>query len=286
MDLIVDVAVPAVIFLMMIVVGHGLTFTDLGRSMTDLRAVIGATFGQLVLLPLVATVIVLVFEPEPVVVAGLVLVAACPGGTISNFYACLADANVAMSVTLTTVSCLLSFVTIPALVTAGFFFWLDSNPDIRIAVPTLSLLLLLLVVLPILLGMLLRKWRPARVDARDLFLRRSSLATLVILVTWVVVDQWAAIVSNLGVLVLVAVLFTSLAMASGFLLAVATGRPAADRLTYLIEFPCRNLALAVVIAVSVLGRPELVAFAAVLLLVQALIMLTIVGGLRRERPTV
>ena len=129
MDPIADAAIPIVTFLMMVAVGHGLTTTDLRRSATDLRAVITATVSQLILLPLIATVIILVFEPAPTVIAGLVLVAACPGGTISNFYTCLAHANAALSLTLTAVSCLLSFITLPILVTAGFFFW--GTPTIQ-----------------------------------------------------------------------------------------------------------------------------------------------------------
>jgi len=283
MNPIVDAAIPAVIFIMMIVVGHGLTFSELRRSATDYRAVVAATIGQLILLPLVATVIVLVLEPAPTIVAGLILVAACPGGTISNYYACLARANSALSVTLTAVSCLLSFLTIPTLVTAGFFFWLDNQPEIEIPPTTLSLELIALVVLPIAVGMGLRKWRPAQVETRDLLLRRCSLGALMILVTIVVYDQRASIVANLGPLVLVSVVFTAFSMAAGFLLAWVTGRPAADRLTYLIEFSCRNLALVVVVAVTVLGLPELVTLAAVLLLVQALVMLSLIGVLRRDR---
>ena len=69
----------------------------------------------------------------------------------------------------------------------------------------------------------------------------------------------------------------------GLSIAWATGRPAADRLTYLIEFPCRNLALALMVAVTGLGRPDFVPFAAVLLLTQALVMLSCAVFLRRER---
>jgi len=285
MDPIVDAAIPAVIFIMMIVVGHGLTFSELRRSMTDYRAVVAATVGQLVLLPLVATVIVLVLEPTPTIVGGLVLVAACPGGTISNFYACLARANSALSVTLTAVSCLLSFLTVPALVTAGFFFWLDNQPEIVIPPATLSLQLVVLVVLPIAIGMALRRWRPTRVESRDLLMRRFSLVALVALVTFIVYDERVSMVDNLGPLTLVAVSFTILAMTTGYCLAWITGRPVADRLTYLIEFPCRNLALVTVVAVTTLGRPDLVAFAAVLLLVQAVVMLSLIWFRRREhRP--
>lgn len=282
MDPIVDVAIPSVIFIMMIAVGHGLTFSELRRSVTDYRAVIGATTGQLVLLPLVATIIALVLKPPPTIVAGLVLVAACPGGTVSNFYACLARANSALSVTLTAVSCLLSFLTVPALVAAGFFFWLDDQPEIVIPPATMSLQLLILVVLPIGIGMGLRRWRQSRVETRDLLLRRCSLGALVALVSYIVYDQRISVVSDLGPLVLVAVSFTALAMTTGYCLAWITGRPIADRLTYLIEFSCRNLALVTVVAVTTLGRPDLVSFAAVLLLVQAVVMLSMIWFRRRD----
>ena len=136
--------------------------------------------------------------------------------------------------------------------------------------------------LPIAIGMALRKWRPTKVESRDLLLRRCSLGALVVLVTFIVYDQRASMVANLGPLALVAVVFTALSMAAGFLLAWITGRPAADRLTYLIEFSCRNLALVVVVAVTVLGRPELITFAAVLLLVQAVVVLSMIFFLRRD----
>ena len=163
--------------------------------------------------------------------------------------------------TLTAVSCLLSFLTVPALVTAGFFFWLDDQPEIEIPPTTLSLQLVVLVVFPIAIGMTLRKWRPTKVESRDLLLRRCSLSALIVLVTIIVIDQRASMVANLGSSAIVAFAFTALSMAAGFLLAWVTGRPAADRLTYLIEFSCRNLALVVMIGVTVLGRPDLVTFA-------------------------
>ena len=283
MEPFVDTAIPIVTFIMMIAVGHGLTASDLRRSATDLRAVVTATLGQLILLPLIATVLVLVFNPAPAIIAGLVLVAACPSGTISNFYTCLAKANSALSLTLTAVSCLLSFVTLPFLVAFGFLFWLDDQPYVEVPIMALVVQLLLLVALPTCLGMILRRWRPAATEKRDLALRRVSLIALVALVVYIAYDQRVAMTSALGQLALVAVVFTFLAMAAGYSLAWVTGRPPADRLTYLIEFPCRTLALALVVAVTILDRPEFAAFATVLLLIQALVILSMVAVLRQER---
>jgi BASS family bile acid:Na+ symporter len=281
MNPVLEVATPSVTFLMMVVVGHSLTGTDLRRSATDLRALVTGTIGQLILLPLIATITVLVFEPSPATIAGLILVAACPGGTISNFYACLAHANTALSVTLTAISCLLSLITIPVLVTAGFYFWLDRQPDVEVPFVILIVQLLALVALPVVLGMVLRRWRPENTTSRDLVLRRLSLGALVALVVAIVHDQYAVVVAALGELSLVSVVFTVLAMVTGLGLAWVTGRSAADRLTYVIEFPCRNLALALTIAITTLGRPEFVGFAAVLLLVQAIVMLGMIVLLRR-----
>ena len=174
-----------------------------------------ATLGQLILVPLIATVLVLVFNPAPAMIAGLVLVAACPGGTISNFYTCLAKANSALSLTLTAISCLLSFVTLPVLVAFGFRFWFDDQPDIEVPVTVLVFQLLLLVALPTCLGMILRRWRPAATEKRDLALRRVSLIALVALVLYIAYDQRDAMTSALGQLTLVAVVFTLLAMAAG-----------------------------------------------------------------------
>lgn len=288
MEAITDAVIPAVTILMMVAVGHTLTYTDLRRSATDLRALVTATLGQLIFLPVIVTVIVLVFQPSPTVIAGLVLVAACPGGTISNFYACLARANAALSISLTVISCLLSFVTIPTLVTAGFFFWLDDQPDVQLSFTRLMMQLLIFVAVPTCVGMALRRWRPESTTGRDLLLRRLSLCGLVVLVTWIVLGQRDALLDSAGELVLVSLLFTGLAMAAGYGLGWATGRPVADRLTYVIEFPCRNLVLALMVAVTVLGRPDFVSFAAVLLLVQAVIMLgmAVVLGRTHTRPSV
>jgi BASS family bile acid:Na+ symporter len=283
MDVIADIVIPVVTFLLMVVVGHGMTLSELRRSATDVRAVVTGTIGQLVFLPAIATVIVLVVDPGPTSVAGLILVAACPGGTISNFYCHLGRANTALSIMLTAVSCLLSFVTLPALVAAGYFFWLDDVPAIESPRGLLTIQLLGLVALPICLGMVLRRWRSKTAARRESALRQASLVVLVALVVWLVRTQWGAIVASLVELLVVAVVFTALAMAAGACLAWVIGRPAADRLTFLVEFSCRNLALATVVAVTILGRSDLVAFATVLLLVQAVVILTIIGFSRGHR---
>lgn len=110
-----DVAIPLVTFLLMVVVGLDLRAAEFHRVRR--RPVVLAT-GLLVpplVLPPLALGLVSLLRPSSAVAAGLLIVAACPIGGISNVYSLLARADTALSVTLTALSCLLSVVTIPAI---------------------------------------------------------------------------------------------------------------------------------------------------------------------------
>ena len=119
MELLVDIGIPLVVMMMMLVVGLQLTLEDFRRIRLCRKPVLIATAGQLVVLPGIAAGLAWAFEPAPHIVAGMVLVAACPGGAISNYYVYLARADVALSVTLTAVSTVLAFVTLPLLAALG-----------------------------------------------------------------------------------------------------------------------------------------------------------------------
>jgi len=120
MEILVDIAIPVVVIMMMFVVGMELSLEDFRRVHGYPKPVLVGTAGQLIILPLIAVLLTLVLDPPRHIVAGMVLVAACPAGAISNFYVYLARANVALSVTLTAVTTILAFVTLPVLTALGF----------------------------------------------------------------------------------------------------------------------------------------------------------------------
>src|SRR5437773_2638551 len=123
---VLDIGVPALIILTMVVVGLGLTVGDFRRVVSKPGLVAAATVGQLVCLPLIALVLVRSLGLSPSVEKGMLLVAACPAGSMANLYGLLARANVALSVTLTAVSCLAALVTMPALL-IGFQAYLGET---------------------------------------------------------------------------------------------------------------------------------------------------------------
>lgn len=93
-----DVAVPLVVWLLMLVVGLELGPADFRRVLIYPKVVAVATLAQLLLLPMICAVLIRVLDPAPHIVAGMILLAACPGGAISNVYTYRARRTVALSV--------------------------------------------------------------------------------------------------------------------------------------------------------------------------------------------
>ena len=131
MQILVEIFIPLLIILMMLVVGLGLTPDDFRRVRQFPKIVIAGSAGQLLLLPTIGIAVAWALEPTSTIIAGMILVAACPGGAISNYYVYMARANVALSVTLTAVSTIMAFITFLAWNLAIRFFYLCKLFSIR-----------------------------------------------------------------------------------------------------------------------------------------------------------
>jgi BASS family bile acid:Na+ symporter len=278
-----DIAVPALVWLLMLAVGLDLESADLRRVLRYPKTVAIATLGQLLALPAFAAVLIWTLEPGPITVAGIVLLAASPGGALSNTYSYLSRANLALSVTLTAVSTLLALVAMPLLTAAGFALFLHEQASIPIPVGRMVAQLSLMLLLPLALGMALRRWRPEAVRRADRGLRRLSLLAVGLILGAILYARRSELASGLPETAAAALGFILLAMGAGWTLGWLVGLDGRDRFTLLLEFAVRNVALVALIGVSVLGRPELVLFAAVFLLLELPIALALVWAYARHQ---
>ena len=281
MNPILDLLVPALLVLLMFVVGLGLTGADFVRIRERKGAVVLATVAQATLLPVLAAGLVWVFHPEPHIAAGLVFLAACPGGALSNYYCHLARADVAFSVVLTAVASLASLVTLPFAAQLGFL--LQGSAESRVSVPVVRILLqlTLFVLLPILIGMSTRvRWSTATLRWLPR-LNRVCLVALVLVLLAVFVDQLGAVSNSVVSIVLLAVLFTFLGFAVGAALGWILKIGIAATSSLALEFSVRNLGVMALVAVTVLGRPDYLLFGAVFLVVQFPIALLATRLIRR-----
>jgi BASS family bile acid:Na+ symporter len=254
----------------------------------DLRAVAGrggtiasATIAQALVLPALAWAIAPLLSLDRV--AGyLLLVAASPGGGMSNVYVYLARANTALSVTLTAVSCLAAVVTMPALFAA---YAAMSGDRMAYAVPIPALLgqLLVMAVIPVTLGAWLRDRYPALERTYGRRFRALSAAGVLFIVAVGVIESARMLTRDHVAGGLAATLLAAGAMAAGWLFGAALRMSTGDRFTLLVEFAVRNLAIAMVIEVTLLGHPDFVTFGALALSGQVVLLLPLSYRFARRR---
>jgi BASS family bile acid:Na+ symporter len=278
----IEKSIPLLVFFLMFIIGASLQASDFKRLQEHPKMILVATLGQVLLLPLAAWLLIAVTKPSPEIAGGLLLVACCPGGAVSNIYSFLAKANVALSVTLTTINSLFAVVMLPLLVAFVFPVIFDLQTDIDGLIKRQSLQLVLLLLCPVVLGMGLRHWQPSiMAKTMPLLERLGALGLLALLIT-IFFQFQQQIISQLSALVLLAVMFTLTSIFIAYAVNKTLAVNDSDSAAILIEFPVRNLALAALIAISIFNSSEYLLFAAVFFVVQTPIMLVITTYYRHK----
>ena len=240
-------------------------------------AVVAGLIGQLVFLPLIAFGVALGFRLPPVAFMGLLLIACCPGGSSSNVFSMLAKGDVALSVTLTALSSLITLFTIPVVMGFGARF-VAVRADVAIDLPAGRLLIqnIVLLFLPMLLGTLFKYWKPVVAQRVHVLLGRAAFPALMLLAAVFFLQYADTILENLGVLGLAVSALILLAMLAGWLLTRVFGLQRAARRTIVIEVGMQNAAQAIAIATSplIFNNGEMAIPAIVYALLMNVILLT------------
>ena len=281
MQIMVDMLIPLMIILMMLVVGLELTFSDFRRVKQYPVVVLVGIVGQILLLPAIAIVIAWVLKPSPFIIAGMILVAACPGGAISNYYVYMARANVALSVTLTAASTVMGFITLPLLVSAGFWLLLRKGEHIDVPVTLMISQLFLLLLLPVAAGMWIRHLWPQWVAKRVKLLRWFSILALGLIILFVIWNQAGNLLPHLKELMLSVSIYTLLAMLAGWGASVGLKANSGDRFALMVEYSVRNMGIVTVVGATLLNNMAMLVFAAAFFLIQIPLLLIAVYVQRR-----
>lgn len=214
-------------------------------------AVAAGLVGQLLLLPLIAFGVALAFRLPPVYFMGLILIACCPGGSSSNVFSMLAKGDVALSVTLTALSSLITLFTIPLVMGFAARF-VSVHADTVIDLPAGKLLMqnIVLLFLPMAAGSLFRRHWPVTARHVHTLLGRMAFPALMLLAALFFIQYADAIVRNFRVLGFSAAALILLAMFAGALLSRSLRLGRAVRRTIVIEVGMQNAAQAIAIATS------------------------------------
>ena len=278
----VDLAVQIAVFLIMAIVGLDLTRADFGRLTERPALVVVATGAQWLLLPLVAWAVAWILPLPPHIVAGMILLAACPAGAISNYYSLIARADVALSVTLTAISAAASVVALPLISAAGFILLLDQSVRVKVPIVPMAIQLVLNLVMPLVIGMWLRARFPEFVTRHRIAARRLGDVALAVTVAILLAGLGRSVLNDLGSTIVSAVVFTIVAAGAGLVVGLTLRVNYRQLQVLAIEFACRNTAITILIGVVVLDRPELAVFGLVVFLTQVPMVLSALAFAKRH----
>ena len=254
----INVLIALTIIGIMFAMGLELSMKDFARVIELPRAVVVGLLSQLVLLPALSFLLAWAIDAPPEVAAGMVILAACPGGPPSNVLSYLAGAHIALSVTLTALSSVLTVVTLPLVVNLGLATFYDGPAQVRLPVLTTLAQLTVISILPIAAGIWVRARWSVHVERVQEQIKRLSLAGFTLAAVIIIYETWDEMVVYLPAAALASALLCWAGLAAGYAAAWTAGLDARDRFTIGLETGVQNIALASLVVMTQLERPELI----------------------------
>jgi len=194
---------------------------------------------------------------SPPMAAGFMILAACPGGITSNMLTFYAKGDLALSITLTAVVSLLGFITVPWIVTFALQHFMTDGTAVTPPAKIIAGSVFLLTLLPVGAGMLLAKLKPEGAKKIEPAFNNLSAVLFVVVVVGAVASNWTLFIDNVASIGAAALMLIMAMMATGFGTAKAMSLPRNQAVTIAIETGLQNAAMGLVIANTVLQRPEL-----------------------------
>ena len=277
------IGLPVALGIIMLGLGLSLTLADFARVLKQPKAVIIALLCQLVLLPAICFGLVLAFQLPPILAVGMMMLAASPGGTTANLYSHLFRGDIALNISLTAVNSVIAVITLPLITNFAIAYFQPFDDTLGLQWSK-ALEVFAIVLLPVALGMVVRRFWPAFAAGMDKPVRIASVVILIVVIAGAVASNWTLLVANFTQLALITVLFCLISLAVGFLVPrmLRVGRQQSIATSF--EIGIHNATLAIVIAQSVLGSVELSLPAAVYGVLMFFIAFGF-GFLIRERRT-
>lgn len=259
------------------------SFTNVARNP---RAVIIGMIGQLILLPLIAFSLAYMLKLPPVYFMGIMLIACCPGGSSSNVFSMLAKGDVALSVTLTAISSVITMFTIPIIMEfVSNFVSEQSGIEIHLPFGKLIVQNIVLLFVPLIIGILFRKFYPDAAAKVNKTLGKFAFPALMTLALIFFLQYTEEIKANFAVLGITITALILAAMLCSSLLSRTTKSNTAVRRTIVIEVGMQNAAQAISIASSpfIFNSGEMALPAIIYALLMNVILLTYVAVVKRIR---
>ena len=248
----VSVGLPAALFLIMVGMGLTLTPKDFREVLVAPRATVYGLVAQIILLPLVGVGLAMSLDLSPALAVGLVIIAACPGGTTSNLFAFLGRGDVALSIVLTVAASLITIVTLPMFTSWALGHFQDSERVLELPVLRTILTLVVIILIPVGIGMTIRHFRQSWAEKGEKLVSIFGLLVPVAVIALLLIDlgEEALVLLRQGgmAVVLLNIIGLVLGMAGGRLM----GLPRDQAFTVAIELGIKNGTLGLMVTLTLL----------------------------------
>lgn len=255
-------ALPVALAIIMFGLGLSLTVADFKRVGRNPRAVTIALAIQLFLLPAIAVGLIYLIGLQGAIAVGVILLAASPGGTTANLFSHLFRGDVALNVSLTAINSVLAVVTLPIYVNLALSVFLPDTDDIGLQF-TKAVQVFAIVLLPVVAGMIVRRYRPGFADRADRPVRIFSIIVLAVVAVGAVIAERENIMEYFADVGIVTGLFCILSLTIGYYLSRLLRLSHKQSVAASMEIGVHNTTVAMTIGMSVMGSAELAIPAAV-----------------------
>ena len=179
MEVVTKIA-PIILALIMLGLGLGLRIEDFTRVLKTPKDFFVGFFSQLIVLPLVAYLLIIILRVPPEIAIGVMIIAAAPGGVTSNILTKFANGDVALSITLTAIISLISIITVPLIIFTSADLFEITNISQNISMTGIALKMFLVVTVPVILGMIIRKFAENFVNSKIHVFEKLNIILFVI----------------------------------------------------------------------------------------------------------
>ena len=247
MEVVTKIA-PIALALIMLTLGLGLTTSDFTRVIKQPKDFLVGLICQVILLPIIAFVLIKILNVQPALALGVMIIAAAPGGVTSNILTKFANGDVALSVSLTAIISLLSILTVPFIVIQSADLLNINYITQQISMSGISIKMFLVVTLPVLIGMLIRKLANEFIITRTALIEKISLILFIVVFISIWIEEWENIITYLSKAGIITLILNMTMMTLGFYIAKIFASGIAQRKCISLECGLQNGTLAVFVS--------------------------------------
>jgi len=245
------VFLPLALAFIMLGMGLTLTLADFRRILIAPKAILLGLAAQILMLPLVGFTLVTLFGLNGALAVGVMILAACPGGPTSNLVSHLAKGDLALSISLTAISSVVTVATIPLIVNYSILFFGEEG---SVTLPILQTIVQIMgvTIVPVSIGMVIRSRKPKLCDKAERPFKIASAVFFVLIILAAILKERENLVEFMLLTGPAMLTLNVVTMAMGYFLATWFVLPVRQRLSISIESGIQNGTLGIMIAATLL----------------------------------